>query len=98
MANSNIPLLSDTLRPSRSQQSTAFDVLVNEDKSNLPAKERWLGCEFDGFSFVMDALYSNKTKAGAAAFFFVTKEPSTEEVEVSDVPTKLFPLSLGKPL
>ncbi|GMI47335.1 hypothetical protein TrCOL_g3071 [Triparma columacea] len=68
-------------------EASAFDALVSEEKSNLPAKERWLGCEHDGYSYVMDALFSSKTKAGAAAFFFVLSAISTEEVEeqVEDV-------------
>ena len=74
-----------TLIPESYSQASSFDALVAEEKSNLPAKERWLGCEHDGYSYVMDALFSSKTKAGAAAFFFVLSAISTEEVEVSIV-------------
>ena len=47
------------------------------------AKERWLGCEYDGYDYVVKKFLSDKEKAGAAIFFFLVQEVAIEEVTVS---------------
>ncbi|GMH67856.1 hypothetical protein TrLO_g3024 [Triparma laevis f. longispina] len=59
---------------------SAWEYLINEEKPTLPAKERYLGCEFDGYNYVMDTFLSDKAPAGAAAFFFIVNEVTMQEV------------------